>query len=155
MDQQDLFRELQGLRRSLAKLLPELPPHAEDWRPDDRMRTAWELANHLVQIPAVDTAIAQEKVQAEIQQLERELTTNTVEGLLAVWDRGIAAAETHFNALSPDQFETVETTAFYGHGMKAKEWLLEIVTHTYHHRAQLFTYLKLKGRPVDMSYLYA
>lgn len=155
MDQKDLFAELEALRRSLAKLLPEMPPHAEDWRPHEQVRTAWELANHLVQIPAVDTAIAQEKAQPEIQQLERELIATTVDGLLAVWDRGVADATAYFGDLSPAAFETQETTAFYGHRMAQKAWLLEIVTHTYHHRAQLFTYLKLKGRPVGMGHLYA
>jgi len=33
-------------------------------------------------------------------------------------------------------------------------WLLDIITHSYHHRAQLFTYLKQLGLPVDMATLY-
>jgi uncharacterized damage-inducible protein DinB len=32
---------------------------------------------------------------------------------------------------------------------------LKIITHAYHDRAQLFTYLKVLGRPVDMFTLYA
>lgn len=155
MNQQDLFDELQTLRRSLVKLLPEMPPHAEDWRPHEAVRTAWEVANHMVQIPAVDTAISQETSHAAIQAMERELTADTVEGLLAIWDRGVAEATAHFGAMEPEQFENQETTSFYGARMTAKAWLLGIVTHTYHHRAQLFTYLKLKGRPVNMSHLYA
>lgn len=65
-----------------------------------------------------------------------------------------AAAE-YFGSLSPEQFQTQVGKAFYGHAAPMHEWLLEIITHSYHHRAQLFTYLKLLGRPVDMFTLYA
>lgn len=155
VNQEDLFAELHSLRRSVAKLLPEIPPHSEDWRPQDNMRSAWELANHLVQIPAIDVLICREEPQEVVRARESSLQASTVEGLLAVWDLGLAEAVAHFGSLSPAEFDSLETTAFYGHKMAAKAWLLEIVTHTHHHRAQLFTYLKLKGRPVHMGHLYA
>ena len=154
MNQKDLFAELDALRRSLAKLLPELPPRSEDWRPRENMRSLWELALHLVQIAAVDTLIAQERTQAEVRALEAELVASTPEGLLAIYDRGVEEAKRLFDPMSAADFEGRTSKAFYGHAMPAKGWLLEIVTHSYHHRAMLFTCLKLHGRPVDMSYLY-
>ncbi len=154
MNQQDLFSELDALRRSLARLLPELPPKAEDWRPRENMRSLWELAHHLVQIPATDTLIAKEAAQAQVRALEAELSAQTPEALLAIYDRGVQDARRHFGPMSPADFEGKLTKAFYGHSMPAKGWLMEIVTHTYHHRAMLFTCLKIHGRPVDMSYLY-
>jgi len=154
MNQQDLFEELHGLRRSFAKLLTQMPPHAEDWQPRENMWKLWDLANHIAQIPATDTAIAREATQPEVQALEARLRATTVEGLLAAWDEGVATVEKHFGAMSHEEFETKTTKAFYGHAMPAKGWLLEIVTHTYHHRAMLHTHLKLLGKPVDMSYIY-
>ncbi len=154
MNQQDLFAELDALRRSLAKLLPMLPPRAEDWRPRENMRSLWELATHLVQIAAVDTLIAREGTQAQVRALEAELASSTPEELLAVFDRGAADARRHFGPMSAADFDGKVTKAFYGHAMPAKGWLLEIVTHSYHHRAMLFTCLKIHGKPVDMSYLY-
>jgi uncharacterized damage-inducible protein DinB len=79
---------------------------------------------------------------------------HTPEGLLAAYDRGVEAARRHFGSMSDTDFDAKVTRAFYGHTMPAKGWLMEIVTHTYHHRAMLFTCFKLLGRPVDMSYLY-
>lgn len=154
MDQKDLISEMQTLRRSLVKLLPELPSQAEDWRPRENMRSVWELATHLVQIPAIDLLILRQGSQAEVQALEAKLTAATPEGLLAIFDEGLAAVERYYGAVAAGEFEARIATAFYGHGMPLKAWLLEIVTHTYHHRAMLHTYLKLMGRPVDMSYLY-
>lgn len=155
MNQQDLFAELRSLRRSLAKLLPELPARGQDWRPRDGMRTVWELATHLVQVPAIDTLISQAAPQKDVQVREKSLSANDAAGLLAVYDAGLSEAERHFSAMSAEEFEGTVTTAFYGHSMPAKGWLLEIVTHVHHHRAMLYTCLKLMGRPVDMSHLYA
>ena len=155
MNQHDLFEQLHALRRSLVKILPQLPACAEDWRPRENMRSCWELANHLVSIPATDTVIAQEKDQPAVQAKETGREATTVEGLDGVWDQGMEELIAHYSALPPDQFESLETTSFYGHKAVAKTWLVETVTHVHHHRAQLFTYLKLMGRPVDMFYLYS
>jgi hypothetical protein len=154
MDQRDLFSDIEGLRRSLAKLLPELPPRGQDWRPREGMRSVWELATHLVQVPAVDVLISREGSIEEVHALEQALTADTPEGLLALFDTGVETARSRFGAMSPEAFEGTVTRAFYGHAMPAKGWLLEIVTHLHHHRAMLHTYLKIMGRPVDMSYLY-
>lgn len=155
MDQQDLFIELQYLRRSLVKYFSILPPRSEDWRPRENMRSVWELANHLAQIPVIDTLITREATEQEVMAMEAALKADTAERLLAVWDQGIKAAMELFGTMSAQQFETSQHTSFHGFTMPAKAWLVEIVTHTFHHRAMLHTYLKLMGAPVDMSYVYA
>ncbi|MDQ7825218.1 MAG: hypothetical protein RDV48_20620 [Candidatus Eremiobacteraeota bacterium] len=63
--------------------------------------------------------------------------------------------EQFYGALTPEQYRNGIGRAFYGHEATLPEWLLEIITHGYHHRSQLFTYLKILGSPVDMSTLYS
>jgi hypothetical protein len=128
MNQQDLFIEMQYLRRFLAKLLPELPPQAEDWRPRENMRSVWE-----------------------VEALNAKLVATTPEGLLAIFDEGLAEVERYCSTMPPEEFEEKIASSFHGFGMPIKAWLLESVTHTHHHRAMLHTYV---GRPVDQSYTY-
>ncbi|HWI65403.1 MAG TPA: DinB family protein [Symbiobacteriaceae bacterium] len=154
MNQQDMLIEMQFLRRSLARLLPELPPYTEDWRPRENMRSVWELATHLVQIPAIDLLILREGTESEVKSLEARLRSTTPAGLLAIFDEGLAEVERHFRGMPPEEFEEKIATSFHGFGMPVKAWLVEIVTHSHHHRAMLHTYLKLMGRPVDQSYIY-
>ena len=44
--------------------------------------------------------------------------------------------------------------AHYGAANPQSVWLLELVTHIYHHRGQLYAYLKMMGVPVDVEHLY-
>ena len=56
-----------------------------------------------------------------------------------------------------DSINTVERAhhmILLGRSQTYQQWLLETVTHIYHHRAQLHMYLKLKGYPVDTNTLY-
>ncbi|HYG57342.1 MAG TPA: hypothetical protein VD902_04685, partial [Symbiobacteriaceae bacterium] len=94
------------------------------------MRSVWELALHLVRIPAIDLLILREGTQSEVQALESKRTASTPEGLLAIFDEGLVEAERHFNAMPAEEFETKVATSFHGFGMPIKAWLMEIVTHT-------------------------
>ncbi|HWI53072.1 MAG TPA: DinB family protein [Symbiobacteriaceae bacterium] len=154
MHQQELMKALTQLNGSLEELFAQIQPEHLEWRPRENMRTVMELANHLAQIPSIDLKIMQSGTEAEVRALEGELHRSSPGELVHVWRSGIGAVGEFFGALSQEQFETQVGTAFYGHAMPMSEWLLEIITHAYHHRAQLFTYLKMLGRPVDMFTLY-
>lgn len=153
MNQHLLLGNLEWLGGSLQKLFAQIQ-QGGGFRPRDNMRTVLELANHLAQIPAIDLAILQSATEPEIRALEAKLQTNDPEALFQVWSDGVAAVKAHFSTMDATTLATQKGKAFYGHEATMAEWLLEIVTHTYHHRAQLFTYLKELGRPIDMFTLY-
>jgi len=155
MNQEHLLRELQNVGRSVERLFSLLPADRLEWRPQENMRTLLELANHLAQVPSVDLKILQGAAQPEVQGLERALTRGDAGALTEVWRHGVEAVAAYYGPLTAERFMTETGKAFYGHEATLSEWLLEIITHTYHHRAQLFTYLKLMGLPVDMFTLYA
>lgn len=154
MNQQDLMKALTQLNGSLEELFNQIQPEHLDWRPHEHMRTVMELANHLAQVPSIDLKILQGGTEAEVRALEGSLRRSTPAELVHVWRAGVGAVAEFYGGLSAEQFESQVGTAFYGHAMPMSEWLLEIITHGYHHRAQLFTYLKMLGRPVDMFTLY-
>lgn len=152
--QQDLLKGLSQLTGSIEELFSQIQPEHLDWRPRENMRTLMELANHLAQVPAVDRLILKGATEAEVRALEVSLRRSSPGELAEVWRSGLQEASAYFDSLTPEQFQTEVGKAFYGHAAPMHEWLLEIITHSYHHRAQLFTYLKLLGRPVDMFTLY-
>lgn len=155
MNQQTLLKTLAQLNGSLEELFTQIQPEHREWRPRENMRTVMELANHLAQIPAVDLCILRQATQEEVRTLETSLTRSNPSDLIPVWRSGVEAVAQFYGGLTPEQFEQEIGQAFYGHAAPLSEWLLEITTHAYHHRAQLFTYLKMVGRPVDMFTLYA
>lgn len=154
MNQQSFMKALTQLNGSLEELFAQIQPEHLEWRPQKNMRSVMELANHLAQIPSIDLKILQSGTEAEVRALEGSLHRSSPAELIHVWRAGVGAVAEFYDGLSAEEFETRVGTAFYGHAVPMSEWLLEIITHAYHHRAQLFTYLKMLGRPVDMFTLY-
>lgn len=155
MNKEDLLKGLKSLTPSVLRLFALIPEGRLEWRPAGNMRTLLEVANHLAQIPRVDLTILQGASRAEVQELERTLFQKSPALLPDLWEGGLEELGRFYGALSPIDFESRTGKAFYGHEETLAEWLLEIITHGYHHRSQLFTYLKILGEPVDMSTLYS
>jgi uncharacterized damage-inducible protein DinB len=149
------MKGLRGLSPSVLRLFSLLPEKKLNWRPVESMRTLLEVANHLAQIPSVDLAILTGTLHAEVQELERALFKTNPAELGTLWEGGLEKLEQFYSALTPGEYARGIGRAFYGHEATYPEWLLEIITHGYHHRSQLFTYLKILGVPVDMSTLYS
>jgi uncharacterized damage-inducible protein DinB len=150
-----LLEEFYVIVRTTNNLLKKADPSVYDYRPAGNMRTFLELANHLVQIPHVDLAILQEKSEFDIRKLEKKLSASNVTELSHVLEEGYHLLKSYFLSLTEQEFLQKETKAFYAEkGMTQAKWLVEIVTHAFHHRAQLFTYLKQTEHEVNMFDLY-
>jgi uncharacterized damage-inducible protein DinB len=149
---------VQGLRElspSVPRLFSLIPPGNKDWSPGKKMRTLIEVANHLAQIPSIDLTILQGSSETEVQEMERTLFMNNRVDLTSVWEGGLDAIEQFYGTLPTEEYHTRICKAFYGYSATPEKWLLDIITHGYHHRSQLFTYLKILEAPVDMSTLYS
>lgn len=151
-----LFEELELIARTTGALLHLVAPEHWGYRPRDNMRTLLELAQHLVAIPYVDLLILQEHPYNDIQQAEAEIDRErTAEPLSAWMSKGLSDLKAYMEGLSDEDFLYKTTKPFYlEHGTAQAKWLLEIVTHAQHHRAQLFNYMKELGYEVNMSHLY-
>jgi uncharacterized damage-inducible protein DinB len=151
-----LFHEMGVAVRTTKGLLEKVKPEDWNYRPKVNMRSLLEVVQHLVLVPAADLAILQEKSQPEVQQLEKEIEHLTdPKELGEVMDRGFAALKEYMTGLSEEEFMHKVTKAFYAEsGSSQARWLIEILTHAFHHRAQFFTYLKQLGYDVNMFDLY-
>lgn len=152
-----LMEELSLIIRTTSQLIRVL--REEDWayRPRENMMSVEQLAQHLVAIPAVDLMILQEHTQEEVHVLEAEAAScgHDADKLAAFMETGSSRLRDYMESLDDDTFLHKRTTPFYlEHSTAQAKWLIEIVTHTQHHRAQLFNYLKELGHPVSMFNLY-
>lgn len=150
-----LLEELYVVVRTTKSLLNKADHSVYDFRPAENMRSFLELANHLVQVPHIDLAILQEKTEEEVRQLEKKLSAENITELTHVLEEGYHLVKSYFLSLSEEDFLRKESKAFYAEkGVTQAKWLVEIVTHAFHHRAQLFTYLKQTKHEVNMFDLY-
>jgi uncharacterized damage-inducible protein DinB len=144
-----LLAELERVARNCCTLLRTVNPDDFGFQPQDNMRKLIEVANCLAQIPLVDLRIISGAKEKEIQDFEAELWSEDAEDWCAMLREGYAESRQYFETLTFDNYENGSATAFYGRTQTNAKWLLEMIAHLYHDRAQLFLYLKLLDYPVD------
>jgi len=152
-----LLDELELAVRTVESLLARINQDEWEYRPADNMRSLLELAHHLVSIPASDLAILQEKTQAVVEQIENSVKVmKDPQELAARFRANYDQLREYMLSLSEDELLNKSTKAFYlEHGVVQIKWLIEIVTHSFHHRSQLYNYLKQKGHELQFFMLYS
>ncbi|PKR77106.1 damage-inducible protein DinB [Halalkalibacillus sediminis] len=154
--QQVLFHEIEVGVRSTQNLLLKIRDQDWDYRPHENMRSIRELVEHLISIPAVDLYILQEEPHESIKALEDKYSKlNSVDDMNVVFEDGYNKLNNYMTSLSNEEFLNKKTKAFYmENGQTQATWLTEILTHIFHHRGQLFNYLKQLDYEVSMFDLY-
>ncbi len=150
-----LLDELDRIVANCCRFLELAKPEQHDWRPQEGMRTLIELANHLAQIPSVDLRIIKGDTEQQVEDYERELTRDSGRALCGVMREGARDVRRFMEGLGFDDYENGSATAYFGRTQTHSQWLLETVTHIYHHRAMLFIYLKLNGHRIGTRELYS
>ncbi|OAX50494.1 DinB family protein [Paenibacillus sp. AD87] len=152
-----LLNELETGVRTGASLIRLIRP--EDWvyRPQDNMRSLVELVHHFIQITASDLAIMQEKSEAEVGVVENSLSgIEDIEKLEAILWGNLEAYKAYIVSLNEEDLLNRSTKAFYmEHGHLQAQWQIETLTHVFHHRSQLYNYLKQQGHELNFFMLYA
>jgi uncharacterized damage-inducible protein DinB len=151
-----LLHELEHGVVTTRRLLELVKPEQWDYRPRDNMRTLLELAHHLVTIPGSDLVIMQEKGMEDVRKAEAVVAgVRDPMQLAAAMERLFGELKTYFESLDDDAFLNKETKAFYKEEPTAQaKWLIETTTHVYHHRSQLYSYLKQLGHDIQFFILY-
>lgn len=152
-----LFDEMELALTTSCALFAKIQPEQWDFRPHESMRSVVELAQHLATVPAVELAILQELPMEEAGKVAGSVGHLRDAGSLSeVMHSGVQALKSYMTSLDEADFLYKGTAPFFAkhHPVVQVKWLIEITTHLYHHRGQLFTYMKQLGLPVSMRDLY-
>jgi uncharacterized damage-inducible protein DinB len=151
-----LLQELELAVKTSGSLIQRIKPEEWGYQPKENMRTLTQLVQHLVTVPASDLAIMQEQTQPEIDTIEKSAASITDTSELAQrFHTNYEALQTYMISLSEEELLNKSTKAFYSdHGMVQIKWLIETVTHSFHHRSQLYQYLKQLGHELHFGMLY-
>jgi uncharacterized damage-inducible protein DinB len=154
MTRDELLHQLNQVGQSVEGLFRLCPIDHLEFTPAKGMRSLLELGNHFAALPLVDLAILQGNPKQVTDTIEDALHGAGPEEWVEIFGRGIRAVAEYFEGLSGEEFEGRSTRAHYGTAHSQSVWLLELINHIYHHRGQLFVYLKILGIPVDVEHLY-
>lgn len=149
---EQLLAELERGIRTMEGLLKKVEEKDWTYRPAENMRSLQELARHIISAPEVGLNLWQEKDQETIQNLEAVYEQlESTEMMIKEMNEGFHKYKAYMMSLSDEDFLTKKTQPFYlEEGEIQAHWLVEDVSHLFHHRAQFFNYLKQLGYDINM-----
>jgi uncharacterized damage-inducible protein DinB len=150
----DYFTTLwEGELPATTKVLRSVPDQRRDYRPDDKSRSAWELATHIALgdlwfIQSIIDRNFKFDAEAEKQQAARFQNAKDVADFYA---REVPAKLNELRAMPSDHLTGV--VDFFGMMRQPNVTYLGIANnHSIHHRGQLSSYLRACGSKVPAIY---
>jgi uncharacterized damage-inducible protein DinB len=130
-----------------VKVLEAVPEEKKDWKPQEKSRSAWELATHLAESDVwfLDGVLNQQfgapspsgaTTMAQLVAWYKAQMPNRLERVLAMDGAKLAAI-----------------VEFFGMKMPNAQYLVFQAVHNAHHRGQLSTYLRPMGSKVPAIYM--
>lgn len=139
--------------RTTARVLAAVPDSKHDYRPDDKSRTAWELATHVAlgDLWFLDSIINRAFHFDPHKEKEAVGQIGNVKALVEFYNRELPERVRQLRAMSGEQL--TEVVDFFGMmKLPAVAFLGIANNHGIHHRGQLAAYLRAMGSRVPSIY---
>ena len=145
--------QLESESKTTARVLAAVGTGNRDYRPDEKSRSAWDLATHIASadIWFLDSIVKGAFVFDPNVEKAQVAQFKTVKDVVDFYDREFAAQLNALRALSPE--ELAADVDFFGMFKQARAALLGMASnHSIHHRGQLASYLRPMGSKVPSIY---
>jgi len=132
-----------------AKVIAAVPEDRKDYKPDEKSRSAWDLAKHLA---TADVSFLDGIIKGAFAFDEPEPPgLNTVEDLVTFYNREMPAKLTQLRGLPAEKL--TEPVDFFGvMKMPNAAYIGFAQNHSVHHRGQLAAYIRAMGGKVPSIY---
>ena len=144
---------MEGEFPATVKVLAAVKDDTRDYKPDEKSRTAWELATHLA---TSDVWFLDSIIKGEFQfdpeaAKQAESQFKTVNDVVEFYKKTFPAKLQELRTLSPDKLS--RTVDFFGFFQSPAVSLMGMANnHGIHHRGQLAAYLRAMGSKVPAIY---
>jgi uncharacterized damage-inducible protein DinB len=134
------------------KVLRAVPNGRRDYKPDEKSRTAWELATHIVGSDLWFLDSVCDAVFVYDPEVENKKTAglNTIDDVVEFYEREYPKRIERLRSTSGDQL--AREVDFFGMKGQSISFLGLGNNHGVHHRGQLMTYLRAMGSKVPAIY---
>lgn len=139
--------------KTTAKVIAAVPDNRRDYKPDEKSRTAWELATHLA---TGDVWFIDSIINGAFNfdpEVEKRMTSQfkNIQDVVDFYSREFPAKLRALRALPPDKLTKV--VDFFGMMQQPNATYLGFANnHSIHHRGQLAAYLRAMGSKVPSIY---
>lgn len=137
---QPVFHQLEIAVQSIVDMASQLTEQDFALRPAENKRSIGELLSHLAVICKADYYISIEASEEQMAQFYAANSPETLDEIKAsIWNNYTYLYE-EYASFTLEQLQE-NKTSYWGVTYSRYEWLLQILSHVYHHRGQLHTML--------------
>ena len=141
-----LGQQLQNEWMTTVKVLEAIPEVNKTWKPEEKSRSAWELAVHIAES---DVWFLDSVLHQHFGEPAASKATTVTE--LANWYKTHMPAKLE-QVLAMDGTDLAAIIDFYGMKLPNAQYLVFCAVHSAHHRGQLAAYLRPMGGKVPSIY---
>ncbi|QFG00600.1 DinB family protein [Psychrobacillus glaciei] len=145
----DTIKQLQFVSNTIIELLQQVDHELLHKRPIADKMSIWEACVHLSQIPGADLHIQKKYSKQQMAEYYQTHRPDTIENVIAHFLEGIQELIFYYKELSKEELERQFKT-YWGSEYSMAEWFIQIINHLVHHRSQLYQYLLLLNRDVQI-----
>jgi uncharacterized damage-inducible protein DinB len=144
-----VFHQIRVAVKSIVEVVDCLEENDLQQRPTTTKQSIGELLGHIATICRADYYIAEGANQKEMAAFYSSVSLDSKEEIKEELLNNYTFLQEQFMRFNEEQLHE-EMTSYWGTTYSRYEWLLEIVTHLYHHRGQLHSML-IHGCGVDLK----
>ncbi|WP_144510696.1 DinB family protein [Bacillus sp. FJAT-22090] len=145
----DILNQLKFISHTIEQMFQHVDVKIVQEYPVAGKMSVWEVCIHLSQIPKADLLIQKSYTKQQMATYYKTNMPINVEDAKIQFITGIEELVSFFEELPQDQWSKRFTT-YWGSEYSRLEWLIQIVTHLVHHRAQLYQYLLLLDQDIEV-----
>lgn len=145
-----VFHQIKVAIDSVIEIINQFPEAELESKPINNKRSYLELLSHISLLCKADLLILNEASQKEMEIYYERNKPETIEELKEHLLKNFNELVKEFSSYSDEKlFEY--TKSYWGVCYSRYEWLLEILSHLYHHRSQLHSYLLIDSKKIKVQ----
>ncbi|WP_211356397.1 DinB family protein [Psychrobacillus lasiicapitis] len=144
-----MIKQLEYIAKTIEQLFQYVDVEIQHRQPIANKMSLWEVCVHLAQIPKADLLILEGYSEEQMANYYYVNTPVSIDNAKKLFLAGIQELICLCEKLTKEQLDKKFTT-YWKSEYSTAEWLMQIVTHLAHHRAQLYQYLLMLNRDVEI-----
>jgi uncharacterized damage-inducible protein DinB len=145
-----VIHQLRFSVESVLQLINRIEPVDLDFRIHEEKKSIGELVQHLSELIEADLLISKGTSQEEMNLYYESNKCHSIEDMKNLLKKGFSYLESVYLIMNEEELKE-EIESYWGVKYSRFEWLLEILVHFTHHRAQLHMLMVQKYKNVNVS----
>lgn len=147
---QSLVKQLHFIEKTIVQLFDEV--NEQTWKEPEAkgLRSVFELCHHMTYLPKADLMLASSASHQGMDAFYQRNRLETICEMKQMFIYHMKQLYAHIECMSECEKQR-ESTSYWGATYTQQEWILEILMHLIHHRAQLYQLLmQHREKPISI-----